>query len=158
MKNLAAKVVLAATVGLAVTTSPAMAADIRYYSASSPLTVWQDGLAQAQMYGVFYVEQASYLRNSTWQRDPRPGGDSVYEETTYYWYEACWSGSPDKGWCAGNVDSGPKSNTSTWYSQYDHDALQPAASDGRMSTHICEDHGIWAKDPCSINAIGTFHY
>lgn len=42
--------------------------------------------------------------------------------------------------------------------QYDHDELDPIAEKGRMATHVCEDHGFWGKDPCSVNAFGTFSY
>jgi len=157
VKNLAAKAGLAATVGLAASASPAIA-DIRYYSRDNPLTAWQDGQAQAQMYGRFWLENASFLRNNTNQRDPRPGGDSVYEETFYAYYKVCDLGSTEKEWCPSNIDTGPKTSTSDWYFQYDHDQLDPAASDGRMTTHICEDHGVWGKDPCSSDAIGTLHY
>ena len=155
MNNFAAKAVLAATVTLAVAASPAMA-DIRYNSQYDPLTAWQDGVAQAQMYGRFFVENASYLRNNTNQRDPRAGGDAVYEETTYYYYKAC--DGLDVHWCESDVDSGPKTDSSSWYFQYDHDQLDSTADKGRMSTHICEDHGFWGVDPCSINALGTFSY
>ena len=153
MKNFAAKAVLAATVTLAVAASPAMA-DIRYNSQADPLTAWQDGVAQAQMYGRFFVENATYLRNNTNQRDPRPGGDAVYEETTYY-YKVC--DGLDAHWCESAVDSGPKTDTSDWY-DHDHDPLDSVAEKGRMSTHVCEDHGLWGVDPCSINALGTFSY
>jgi hypothetical protein len=155
MNNFAAKAVLAATVTLAVAASPAMA-DIRYNSQADPLTAWQDGEAQAQMYGRFFVEDATYLRNNTNQRDPRPGGDAVYEETYYYYYTVC--DGLDAHWCDSDVDSGPKTDTSDWYFQYDHDQLNPSAEKGRMITHVCEDHGFWGKDPCSISPVGTFSY
>ena len=154
MKNFASKAVLAATVTLAVSASPALA-DIRYNSQADPLTAWQDGEAQAQMYGRFFIENASFMRNNTNQRDPRPGGDSVYEETFYYYYTSC-NGIVTR--CDSGVDTGPKTNSEDWYFQYDHDELDPIAEKGRMLSHICEDHGVWGKDPCSINTIGTFSY
>jgi len=154
MNNFAAKAVLAATVTLAVAASPAMAG-IRYNSQADPLTAWQDDVAQAQMYGQFYVENASYLRNNTNQRDPRPGGDAVYEETTYFYYQNCGG---VQQWCSHGVDTGPETSSSDWYFQYDHDQLDSLADRGRMSTHVCEDHGFWGADPCSINALGTFSY
>lgn len=157
MKNLASKAVLLAAVALAGSASPSMA-DIRYYSSSNPMTAWQDGEAQAQMYGRFFVENASYLRNNTNQRDPRPGGDSVYEETYYTYFEICTSTDTAPSWCADSVDTGPKTDSDTWYWQYDHDALHSKADEGRMATHICEDHGMWSKDPCSQDAIGTLSY
>ena len=155
MNNIAAKGVLAATATLAVAASPAMAG-IRYNSAADPLTAWQDGVAQAQMYGQFFIENATYLRNNTNQRDPRPGGDSVFETTTYYYYKVC--DGLEAHWCESDTDQGAKTDTSDWYFQYDHDQLDSVAEKGRMTTHICEDHGFWGVDPCSINALGTFSY
>ena len=157
MKNFAPKVVLAAAVALTGTASPAFA-DVRYYSAADPLIAWQDNVAQAQMYGRFFVEEATYLRNNTNQRDPRPGGDSIYEETHYLWYQICSAAQSSPSWCSGDTDTGPKTDTDTWYFQYDHNQLHSGTNQGGMSTHICEDHGVWAKDPCSASPTATFTY
>lgn len=127
------------------------AAASAYYSASSPLKAYQDGVVQAQMYGRFSVEQLTYLRNDTTQRDARPGGDYVFERTEY-WYDNADDGSFVKR----STDQGPKTSSGTWYSQYDHDPFDIEAGRGRMRTHICEDHGI-LPDPCSVWPQQTFN-
>lgn len=112
-----------------------------YFSASSPLNAYDDGVVQAQMYGTFLVQDATYLRNNTNQRDPRPGGDSVFERTQFYFQV-------DGNWSRVATQQSEKTSTSSWYSQYDRLAFVGAADKGRMRTQVCEDHGIWA-DPCS---------
>lgn len=124
-----------------------------YYSASSPLTAWQDGVAQAQMYGSFSIANLTYARNNTKQRDPRPGGDYIYEETFYNWYDASGTFRSDIG-----TDTSKKTNTSSWYAQYDQHPLHGCCVTVRMYTNVCEDHGIWRKDPCSLRPTQRFAY
>jgi hypothetical protein len=119
-----------------------------YYDATSPLKAWDDNVVQAEMYGKFFVEEATYLRNNTNQRDPRPGGDAVFERTQYWFY--VWDAAKETMvWTHFATDQGPKTTSGSWYSQYDHSGFNPAADKGRMRTQVCEDHGIFA-DPCSI--------
>jgi hypothetical protein len=145
------RIVGAASTGLValVAAQPAFgfAAPVNYYSAGSTLKAWQDGVVQAEMYGKFSVENASYLRNDTHVRDPRPGGDKVFERTQYY-YWIFSSSAGTKDWVWTGTDQGPKTDSSTWQIQYDHDTFNPEADKGRMRTQVCEDHGI-APDPCS---------
>jgi len=119
----------------------------KYYSADSPLVAWDDGVAQAEMHGKFFVEEATYLRNNTNQRDPRPGGDKVFERTQYWFY--VWDTYADKmKWKNTDVDQGPKTDDGSWYFQYDHQEFKRGADKGRMRTQVCEDHGLF-PDPCS---------
>lgn len=118
----------------------------KYYSKADPLTAYDDGVAQAEMHGKFSVEEATYLRNDTHQRDPRPGGDAVFERTQYLWYIHTTDG---MAWVSNGQDQGPKTTSSTWYDQYDHQVINPNGDKGRMRTQVCEDHGIW-PDPCSV--------
>jgi len=134
-------VVAGATALVFAAATPAMAAS--YYSRTHPLKAYQDGTAQAEMYGTFSFDEHTYLRNDTVQRDPRPGGDAVFERTKYY-----YDYHDGENWRYSNTDQGPKTTSSSWYSQYDHDAFHDGAYSGLMKTQVCEDHGIW-RDPCS---------
>src|ERR671930_432877 len=123
----------AAVIGLtlAATAHPALgfADPYKYYSADNPLQAYDDGVAQAQMHGKFFVEDATYLRNNTNQRDPRPGGDAVFERTQSWYYQP---GSDGYEWVLREVDQGPKTDDDTWYFQYDHSAFVASAQKGRM--------------------------
>src|SRR4051794_10707464 len=88
-----------AVVSLAVA-APATAS--KYASEDDPLNAWEDGVSQGQMYGRFYKEDLAFLRNNTWTRDPRPGGDPVYEQTNYKWFHERLI-LPDS-WISGNPD------------------------------------------------------
>jgi hypothetical protein len=142
---------VAAGIAAVAAAQPAFAAfadPYSYYSATNPLKAMQDGVSQAEMYGKFYVEQATYLRNNTTQRDPRPGGDAVFERTEY-WFYLFDSTSNTTSWTHTATDQGPKTTSGSWYSQYDHNVIRPGADKGRMRTQVCEDHGI-LPDPCSL--------
>jgi hypothetical protein len=142
----------AALVALSIAAA-APAAASQYFSADDPLDVWEDGVSQGQMYGRFFKEELTYLRNNTWTRDPRPGGDSVYEQTDYSWYHVHAVG-PDL-WFDGGSDQSARTSSSSWYSQYDHEAFQDGASKGRMKTKVCEDQS-WSPDPCSVQPTEVF--
>jgi hypothetical protein len=142
-----------AVVSLAVA-SPATAA--KYYSSDNPLVAWEDGVAQGQMYGRFFKEELSYLRNNTHLRDPRPGGDSVYEQTEYEWFHD-YTFIPDT-WLSGTTDKYTLTvDDDDWYSQYDHDPYDSGASLGRITTKVCERQS-WSPDPCSATPTETFNF
>lgn len=107
---------------MALVASPAAAE--YYHSRENPLTAREDGTAQAQMYGHFLIERPGpYLRNNTHLRDPRPGGDAVFEQTLYsYWYGGQWN--------PGGKDESAEHNGDNWYDQADHDAVPGNASRG----------------------------
>jgi hypothetical protein len=148
----ASSVLVSSFVGVAAVAAcqPALgfASPVNYYSASSPLNAYEDGVVQAQMYGRFSVENATYLRNDTTYRDPRPGGDAVFTRTHYLWFFS-YGGEDPASWKDGATDQGPKTTSKTWYSQYDHEVFDRRGEKGRMRTQVCEDHGIFA-DPCSV--------
>ncbi len=154
MKRITALPTAALAAGLLVlgTAFPAAAA-FYYYSASAPLSAWQDGAAQAQMYGNFTISNLTYARNNTHQRDPRPGGDMVYEETFYHWYDAEGTFKSDVG-----TDTSAKTDSSSWYPQYDQHPLHGCCESVRMYTNVCEDHGTWLRDPCSIRPTKRLSY
>lgn len=141
---------LAAGSAIVLSAQPALgfADPYRYYSATNPLRAWDDDVVQAEMYGKFLVEEATYLRNNTNQRDPRPGGDAVFERTEY-WYYVYDEAKQTMVWGRFAVDQGPKTTSGSWYSQYNHEPFHVAGDKGRMRTQVCEDHGI-LPDPCSI--------
>jgi hypothetical protein len=125
----------------------------KYFSEDRPLNAWEDGVSQAQLYGRFFREDLTYLRNNTNTRDPRPGGDPVYEQTNYGWYYVHAVG-PDY-WSSGGEDQSPRRDSSEWYSQYDHEAFPEHASKGRIRAKVCEDQN-WSPDPCSDEPTEVF--
>jgi hypothetical protein len=141
-----------AAISLAVA-SPATAS--KYYDEDKPLTAWQDGVGQGQMYGRFFKEELTYLRNSTWTRDPRPGGDPVYEQTDYKWFHERLI-LPDS-WLSGVSDQSPETTSGAWYDQYDHDYHDDGASIGRIKTKVCERQD-WSPDPCSAQPSEDFDF
>jgi hypothetical protein len=141
-----------AVISLAVA-SPATAS--KYNSEDSPLNAWEDGVSQGQMYGRFFKEELTYLRNNTWTRDPRPGGDPVYEQTNYKWfYDRTIL--PDS-WVSGEMDQSPETTDGSWYSQYDHDDHRSGTSQGRVTTKVCERQS-WSPDPCSAQPTEVFDF
>lgn len=121
---------------------------VAYYTPSDPLTAYSDGVPQAQMYGMFLVTNAAYLHNETAQKDPRPGGDSVFERTRFLYYMFS-AAAGTVTWVEKDVQQSAKTNTNTWYQQYDRHTFPSSAERGRMRTQVCEDHG-WLPDPCSV--------
>ncbi|WP_408896444.1 hypothetical protein ACJ5H2_16160 [Nocardioides sp. R1-1] len=148
-KRLGAPALTAALVVLG-TAGPALAGS--YYSASSPLKAYQDGVSQAESYGSFSIRNLSYARNDYHYRDARPGGDAAYVETFYDWYQGSTFVS--------NVgtDTSPKVTSSYWTASADQHQLYGGANGVRIRTNVCEDHGTWAKDPCSIKPTQFFNY
>jgi hypothetical protein len=147
-RSLLPALLVAASLSLA---APATAS--KYFSQENPLNAWEDGVSQGQMYGRFFKEDLTYLRNNTWTRDPRPGGDAVYEQTDYQWYHDHAIG-PDY-WSPWSSDQSPTTTDGTWYSQYDHEAYEDGAKDGRIRTKVCERQS-WSPDPCSDQPTEVF--
>ncbi len=142
---------------LLVTSVPAAhAASEDWYSRSKPLTAWEDDTAQALAYGTSYTKDG-YLKNHTYYRDPRAGGDSVYTETAYTYYAP----DPDGGssWTEhGDTDQSARSSSGDWVDQYDKDDYSSDHSDsdrGRVHSKVCEDQS-WSPDACSRRPFFTF--
>lgn len=141
---------------LFVTSVPAAyAAEHDWYSKSDPLKATEDGVAQALAYGTSYTKN-SYLKNHTYYRDPRAGGDSVYTETSYTYY------APDHGggssWTEhGDTDQSARSKSGDWVDQYDADDVtdHSDADKGRVHSKVCEDQS-WSPDACSREPFVTF--
>src|SRR5436189_6311101 len=76
----------------------ALAATEDWNSRSDPLVAWEDGDAQALAYGTAYTKEGS-LKNHTYYKDPRPGGDKVYTETEYNVYYYTYQGAQWMGRC-----------------------------------------------------------
>lgn len=130
-------------VALAIAASAAAPAAAEYYhSGSDPLIAWDDGQAVGGMYGRFFVEQQSYLRNNTYLRDMRADGHPVHETTYYsYYYNGQWHPT--------SSDRSPDYGTSDgWQFQYDHDAVPNQAKRGVMFTHVCMSLTL-RPDKCS---------
>ncbi|NHA01368.1 hypothetical protein G5V59_20110 [Nocardioides sp. W3-2-3] len=66
----------------------AFAATDDWYSKTSPLIAWEDDAKQALAYGTAYTKN-TYLKNHTFYRDPRAGGDAVYTESSLQLQGAC---------------------------------------------------------------------
>jgi hypothetical protein len=140
--------------GFVLWASPANAA--AYYSASDPLTAWEDGRAQAQGYGYMTVHEYTYLRNHTYTRDPRPGGDSAFHVTDYsleqYAQSYGWKWSSWRG-----EDQSSRTDSGYWEDQYDYYRYtDQEANRGRIRAKVCEDQG-WSSDPCSAHTYQTFN-
>ncbi|TQK72457.1 MULTISPECIES: hypothetical protein [unclassified Nocardioides] len=132
------------------TAVPALAST--YYSAANPLQAIQDGKSQAESFGAFSIKNLSYAHNGYSYRDPRAGGDAVYVETFYDWYQ----GSTLKSQVG--TDTSPKYAQSAWTASADQQVLYIGGNGVRISTNVCEDHGALVKDPCSIKPTKFFNY
>lgn len=151
-------VLAASSLGLVAVAQPAMA--VAWGSSSSPLTAYHkshsSGQKQAQAYGNFYNQSGSYARNSSQQKDSKPGGDSVYVETDFQFY---YTG-PGQSSPAWNTRSSQQTNRTTsgsWKSDYTRTTLYGSADKARGATHVCEDQNL-APDDCSVFAYTTFAY
>jgi hypothetical protein len=142
---------------LVVTSAPAAdAASHNWYSRSNPLKAWEDDVAQALGYGTSYTKDG-YLKNHTFYRDPRSGGDKVYTETGYTYREPdrdggeSWSGS-------GDSDQSARNSSGDWVDQYDQDDYSEhnSADQGRIHSKVCEDQA-WSPDACSRRPYFTFN-
>ncbi|WP_188111276.1 hypothetical protein [Nocardioides antri] len=150
--------VVLATIGAAVfvATSPAMAASENWNSRSDPLVAWEDGDRQALAYGTAYTKEGS-LKNHTYYRDPRAGGDAVYTETDYNLYVQESSGDSHwRGRCC--KDQSARDDSGDWVDQYDawYYANHSTAEKGRVYYKVCEDQD-WSPDACSPNPWVTFN-
>ena len=133
---------------------PAMA--VTWYSSSAPLKVTQDGVAQGLAYGNFVNNNGVSAQQRSQQKDPRAGGDNIYVETSFYFYEPCGDGSSTE-WCYYDYKQTDRTSYGYWYSDYTAKYLSGNSEKARAQTKVCEDHN-WAKDPCSANVIRTFSY
>lgn len=152
----AATLLVTALTGLLflVTAPAALAASQNWYSASSPLTAWENDAKQALAYGTAYTKDG-YLKNHSYYKDPRSGGDSVYTETTYSFKESTpygeqWGSQTGK-------DQSARDNSGYWVDQYDkYDySGRATASWGRVHVKVCEDQNN-SPDPCSTKPYFTF--
>lgn len=142
---------------LLVTSVPAAhAAEQDWYSRSTPLTAVEDGEAQALAYGTSYTKDG-YLKNHTYYRDPRAGGDPVYTETGYTYFAPDQDGG--SSWSEyGDSDQSDRSSSGSWVDQYDKDDYSGSHSDadkGRVHSKVCEDQD-WSPDACSRRPFFTF--
>jgi hypothetical protein len=150
--------VAVATAGAAVflAASPAAtAASEDWNSRSDPLIAWEDGDAQALAYGTAYTKEGS-LKNHTYYRDPRAGGDAVYTETAYDTYVQEADGTTGwRGKCC--KDQSSRSDSGLWRDQYDayYYASISTIEKGRVYYKVCEDQS-WSPDACSVNPFITF--
>lgn len=144
------RMILSTAVGALVILGAAPAHAVTWFSASDPLEAIAGGAIQAQGYGDFHNSADFYARNNSWQRDPNPGGDSVYVETDYYFY---YSG-------AYQYDSSrqtARSNSSTYVLKYTQRALHASGTRARGIINVLEDNPF-GGDPSSPNCIKTFYY
>lgn len=133
-------------------TSPAASAT-SWYSASSPLKVYESGVTQGQAYGKFFIENGSYTRNDSYQYDVRPGGDPVYVRTQWKY---TWSLLNDL-WINDDVRSTKRTSTAKWEFSYVHDAIRWDRDATRLISKVCEDQ-TFSGDPCSVETGVTINY
>lgn len=141
---------------LVLAASPAMAASEDWNSEDDPLIAWEDGDRQALAYGTAYTKEGS-LKNHTYYRDPRAGGDGVYTQSSYNYYT--WSSAHNtmrwRGSCCSDMSS--RSDSGLWRDQYDAHYYADISSveKGRVYYKVCEDQD-WSPDACSVNPFITF--
>jgi hypothetical protein len=123
-----------------------------WYSSSSPLSAYEGGVVQAQAYGNFYNENHTYARSSSTQKDPRPGGDSVYVQTQYQYYVDLFS-----SWVDDDKRQTTRTNVNVWKDYYVRDPLRASRDRVRGIMKVCEDQTA-SGDPCSANVILGFSY
>lgn len=126
-----------------------------YYSRDEPLTAREDGVAQAQGYGNMSVKEHTWLYNSNWRRDPRPGGSGIFHVTDWdveiHNYAAGWHW---RGWA--NEDKSGLSDSGQWRWQDDYfDYTSYSANRGRVRAKVCESQNN-SFDPCSSRPYQTF--
>lgn len=142
---------------LFIVSSPAaQAASEDWNSRTDPLVAWEDGDRQALAYGTAYTKEGS-MKDHTWYRDPRPGGDKVYTETDYNVYWQTDEGFRWRGRCC--QDQSARDNSGDWLDQYDawYYADVPNVEKGRVYYKVCEDQN-WSPDACSANPFITFQF
>jgi len=133
---------------------PVMA--VTWYSSSSPLKVYQDGVAQGYAYGDFKNNSGVSARSYSWQKDAKPGGSGIYVETSFYFYQGC--GDPESTqWCYSAKKSTENTTSGSWISDYTARYLSSEGSQARGKMKICENHNL-APDPCSAEVIRSFSY
>lgn len=133
---------------------PAMA--VTWYSASSPLKVYEDGVVQGRAYGDFVNHNGVSARQYSKQKDAKPGGDGIYVETAFRFYEPCGDGSKTE-WCFFDKKQTTNTTSGSWVSDYTAKYLSVHSEKARAETKLCENHGLW-WDPCSATVIRTFSY
>ena len=147
-------VVAAATVGLLLTANSAMA--VAWFSQSAPLRVYEDGgVTQGAGYGNFYNANGVYARNATTRKDFKPGGDGIFVDTKFYWYQ----NAAGEGWGYYQYGSDQTERTTSgkWANENSQKALVADATQARGHIKVCEDHS-WSWDPCSSTVLRTFSY
>ena len=152
-RSTAALLLSSAATALTLAAGPASAASFNWYSSSDPLIAWEDGARQALAFGTAY-QKDGLLKNHTNYKDPRPGGDDVYTETSYSYYK--WCGTATE-WC-GEVgkDQSARDDSGYWVDQYDADDYSERNADrGRVFVKVCEDQNN-SFDPCSRKPYYTF--
>lgn len=123
---------------------------VTWYSASNPLTVYQDGVAQGQGYGNFYNENGTHARSNSTQRDNRPGGDGIYIQTDYFfYYDRVWH------WAIGRQTA--RTYSSTWVNHYTREPLHSRGEIAKGFMTVLEDNPF-GLDPKSDVASRQFNY
>ncbi len=149
---------LVATVALCVASvllaAPAMG--ISWKSASDPLYVYEDDIAQGKTYGRFYNDESVRAMSTSYQYDLKPGGNYVRVETDFLFYGpdtscegSCWRNSASK--------QSEKSRSEKWVKDSRARNLEPEGEKARGGIDICEIQA-WHNDPCSSYALPTFSY
>lgn len=154
-RSTAAMLLSAVASGLFLVSSPsAMAASDDWYSRSAPLTARDDGVAQGYAYGTAYTKN-TYLKNHTYYRDARAGGQKVYTETTYSYKVWC---NTEVTWCGERgKDQSARSGSAQWVDQYDSNDYSDRNTDaGRVHYKVCEDQNN-SPDACSRKPYSVFN-
>lgn len=105
-------------------------------------------------------ENGSYGTNRLQQKDPRPGGDSIYVDTDLYiygpWYQE-FNGQYPVYWKYVDGKESSRTNVNSWQPKTVRQALTSNGTAARGSTHVCEDQSF-SGDPCSVWTYPSFNY
>lgn len=132
---------------------PALA--VTWFSASSPLKVYEDDRPQGYAYGNFINYNGVSARQTSRQRDAKPGGQGIYVESSFYFYGPCQQN--EVKWCLRGAKQTENTTSGSWIADYTAKYLDSGASQARASTKICENHNNW-WDPCSVYVTRSFSY
>ncbi|MFE9456334.1 hypothetical protein [Streptomyces californicus] len=116
-----------------------------------PLTASYDGTKRSSGYGSFTIAGSTYAQNKVYTKDLAADGNTVYQTTTWQWYEA--------GGCGpGYSRSTPEHSRSGYQVNYLRQQLESSSEKVRGSHTVCVQLGFPVADRCSATALTTLSY
>ncbi|MFD3796198.1 hypothetical protein [Streptomyces californicus] len=116
-----------------------------------PLTSSYDGTKRSSGYGSFTISGGTYAQNKVYTKDLAADGNTVYQTTTWQWYEA-------SGWGTGYSRSTPEHSRTSYQVNYLRQQLDSSSEKVRGSHTVCVQLGFPVADRCSATALTTLTY